>query len=154
VALDGVAVTEHRGLTDDPQAAAVRSLLAVPLLVQGLPAGVITLYGTGPKSAATLVALRQVMPFVEASQSLIRDTNTYDEMVRTQQQLELALTSRAVIDQAKGMIMVTLKCTADEAFGHLVRMSSTRHEKVRDVAQSMVDDIVTERAGLRVSPSE
>jgi PAS domain-containing protein len=154
VALYGKAVTEHHGLCEDPQAAVVRSLLSVPLLVDGRPAGVLTLYATGEKSVATLVALRQVMPFVEASQSLIRDTNAREEMLRTQQQLEAALTSRAVIDQAKGMIMLTLKCTADEAFGHLVRMSSTRHEKVRDVAQNMLDDVVKVPVGSPPSPSE
>ena len=154
VALDGAAVTENRGLSNDVRASAVRSLLAVPLLVQDLPTGVLTLYATGERSTATLLALRQAMPFVEASQSLIRDTNAYEELLRTQQQLSAALTSRAVIDQAKGMIMATLQCSADEAFSHLVRMSSTRHEKVRDVAQTMVDDVLTNRLALRASPSE
>jgi PAS domain-containing protein len=154
VALDAAAVAEHQGLAGDPEVAAVRSLLAVPLLADELPTGVLTLYSDGPVSVATLASLRQVMPFVEAAQSLIRDTHAHEEMLRTQQQLEAALTSRAVIDQAKGMIMVTLKCSADEAFGHLVRMSSTRHEKVRDVAQGMVDDISTNRSAPPGSPSE
>jgi PAS domain-containing protein len=153
VALDAASVAEHQGLAGDPEVAAIRSLLAVPLLADELPTGVLTLYSDGPVSVATLASLRQVMPFVEAAQSLIRDTHAHEEMLRTQQQLEAALTSRAVIDQAKGMIMVTLKCTADEAFGHLVRMSSTRHEKVRDVAQGMVDDI-THRPAPPGSPSE
>jgi AmiR/NasT family two-component response regulator len=52
------------------------------------------------------------------------------------------------------MIMVTLKCDADVAFAHLVRMSSSRHEKVRDVAQGMVDDLVTSRSATSASPSE
>jgi PAS domain-containing protein len=153
VALDAAAVAEHQGLAGDPQAAAVHSLLAVPLLADELPTGVLTLYSDGAASVATLASLRQVMPFVEAAQSLIRDTRAHEEMLKTQQQLEAALTSRAVIDQAKGMIMATLKCTADQAFGHLVRMSSTRHEKVRDVAQGMVDD-VTNRPEPHGNPSE
>lgn len=153
VALDAQAVSEHQGLAGDPQAAGVRSLLAVPLLADELPTGVLTLYSDAGLSVASLACLRQVMPFVEAAQSLIRDTNAHEEMLRTQQQLEVALTSRAVIDQAKGMIMVTLKCDADQAFAHLVRMSSTRHEKVRDVAQGMVDDLVTSRSEPPGSPS-
>ena len=154
VALDGDAVSEHHGLANDEQARSVRSLLAVPLVTDDLPAGVLTVYSAGPRSVATLVALRQVMPFVEAAQTLIRDTQAHEEMRRTQEQLEAALTSRAVIDQAKGMIMISLKCSADDAFGHLVRMSSTRHEKVRNVAQSMVDDVLTKRSRLLVNPSE
>jgi len=154
VALDGEAVTKHRGLARDKQASLVRSLLAVPLVADNLPSGVLTIYATGDRSVATLVALRQVMPFVEAAQTLIRDTRAHEEMRRTQEQLTEALTSRAVIDQAKGMIMISLKCDADEAFAHLVRMSSTRHEKVREVAQSMVDDVLKKHPRLLATPSE
>jgi transcriptional regulator with GAF, ATPase, and Fis domain len=154
VALDGDAVTKHRGLAKDKQAGLVRSLLAVPLVADNLPSGVLTIYATGDRSVATLEALRQVMPFVEAAQTLIRDTRAHEEMRRTQEQLSEALTSRAVIDQAKGMIMIGLKCDADEAFAHLVRMSSTRHEKVRDVAQSMVDDVLKKHSRPLASPSE
>ena len=154
LALDGTAVAEHQGLVDDPDAAAVHSLLAVPLITDELPTGVLTVYATGERTVATLIALRQVMPFVEAAQTLIRDTRAHEEMRRTQEQLESALTSRAVIDQAKGMIMISLKCNADEAFGHLVRMSSTRHEKVRDVAQSMVAEVLTKRSRLLANSSE
>ena len=153
IALDSAAVAAHPGLAGDEQAAAVHSLLAIPLLADQVPTGVMTLYATGEPAVATLEVLRQVMPFVEAAQSLIRDTHAYEELLRTQQQLQSALTSRAVIDQAKGMIMMTLKCSADTAFGHLVRMSSTRHEKVRDVAQGLVDDVVMKRAELPWSPS-
>lgn len=153
VALDGDAVTEHRGLVNDEQAGLVRSVLAVPLVTDDLPSGVLTVYANGEESVATLTALRQVMPFVEAAQTLIRDTRAHEEMRRTQEQLEEALTSRAVIDQAKGMIMISLKCNADDAFGHLVRMSSTRHEKVRDVAQSMVDDVLKKNSRLLANPS-
>jgi PAS domain-containing protein len=154
VALEGAAVTDHHGLADDPQARSVRSLLAVPLVTDDLATGVLTVYTGQERSVATLTALRQVMPFVEAAQTLIRDTQAHEEMRRTQEQLEAALTSRAVIDQAKGMIMISLKCNADDAFGHLVRMSSTRHQKVRDVAQSMVDDVLTKRSRLIANPSE
>ncbi len=149
VALDGESVTKHRGLARDQRAASVRSLLAVPLITDDLPSGVLTIYATGEQSVATLAALRQAMPFVEAAQTLIRDTRAHEEMRRTQEQLAEALTSRAVIDQAKGMIMISLKCDADEAFGHLVRMSSTRHEKVRDVAQSMVNDVLKKDGVLK-----
>ena len=154
IALDGDAVTDHHGLADDAEARTVRSLLTVPLVTDDLPTGVLTVYATSERSVATLNALRQVMPFVEAAQTLIRDTRAHEEMRRTQEQLEAALTSRAVIDQAKGMIMISLKCNADEAFGHLVRMSSTRHEKVRDVAQSMVSDVLTKRSRLLANSSE
>jgi PAS domain-containing protein len=147
VALDGEALAEHPGLAGDSQVGTMRSLLAVPLLAETqTTSGVLTLYTSGPTSVATTAALRQVMPFVEAAQSLIQDKNTHEEMRRTQQQLESALLSRAVIDQAKGMIKMALKCDADEAFSQLVRMSSNHHDKVHNVAQGIVNGIVTKGA--------
>jgi AmiR/NasT family two-component response regulator len=53
--------------------------------------------------------------------------------------LERALTSRAVIDQAKGMIMARLGVDADDAFARLVHVSSRLNVKVRDLATLVVE---------------
>jgi AmiR/NasT family two-component response regulator len=55
-------------------------------------------------------------------------------------QLETALTSRSVIDQAKGAVRTRTGCTADEAFASLVDMSQRRNIKLRDVAEQLLDD--------------
>ncbi|HVT21708.1 MAG TPA: ANTAR domain-containing protein [Mycobacteriales bacterium] len=52
--------------------------------------------------------------------------------------LRTAMDTRAVIEQAKGMIMITLKVDADAAFEVLVRRSQTSHVKLSDVAQEIV----------------
>jgi AmiR/NasT family two-component response regulator len=59
--------------------------------------------------------------------------------------MRAALTSRAVIDQAKGVVMADQRCTADEAFQHLVRLSNNTHRKVREVAQAIVDQVTPPR---------
>jgi AmiR/NasT family two-component response regulator len=53
--------------------------------------------------------------------------------------LERALTSRAVIDQAKGVIMARLGVNADDAFARLVSLSSRLNVKVRDLAGLIVE---------------
>jgi AmiR/NasT family two-component response regulator len=53
--------------------------------------------------------------------------------------MDAALASRAVIDQAKGIVMAAKRCSPDEAFHHLVELSSTTHTKLRDVARSLVE---------------
>ncbi|WP_413451857.1 GAF and ANTAR domain-containing protein [Georgenia phoenicis] len=53
-------------------------------------------------------------------------------------QLQAALTSRAVIDQAIGVIMGQNRCGADEAFGILRTASQHRNVKLRTVAQEIV----------------
>jgi AmiR/NasT family two-component response regulator len=52
--------------------------------------------------------------------------------------LQHALASRAVIDQALGIIMGQNRCTADEAFDILRATSQNRNVKLRDVAAAMV----------------
>jgi GAF domain-containing protein len=54
-------------------------------------------------------------------------------------QLTDAMKSRAVIEQAKGILMGGRRCSADEAFDILVRLSQQSHRKLRDVAQALVD---------------
>jgi GAF domain-containing protein len=60
------------------------------------------------------------------------------ELERLGEDMKRALGSRAVIEQAKGIIMVQKKCSADEAFAHLTALSSTHQRKLRDVARDIV----------------
>ena len=52
--------------------------------------------------------------------------------------LRIALESRAVIDQAKGILMERHKLTADQAFQLLAQASMATNTKVRDVAEQLV----------------
>jgi ANTAR domain len=63
----------------------------------------------------------------------------YEEVVRTAENLRVAMESRAVIEQAKGILMERLKVTADGAFDALARLSNDTNTKLRDVAQAVVD---------------
>src|SRR5206468_7565049 len=54
------------------------------------------------------------------------------------QGLQVALDSRAVIDQAKGILMERYKLTANQAFQALARVSMQTNTKVRDVADTLV----------------
>ena len=66
------------------------------------------------------------------------------EMVAQLQQelagLVTAMASRAVIEQAKGIIMATRACTDDDAFAALVRMSQHDNVKLRNLAAQIVAD--------------
>lgn len=53
--------------------------------------------------------------------------------------LRRALDSRAVIEQAKGVIMARDHCTPDAAFEILIRISQHQHVKIRGLAQGIVD---------------
>jgi len=52
--------------------------------------------------------------------------------------LETALESRAVIEQAKGILIERHKLTPDQAFDTLAKVSMNRNIKVRDIAEHLV----------------
>ncbi|PWW22559.1 GAF domain-containing protein [Geodermatophilus normandii] len=52
--------------------------------------------------------------------------------------LEIALDSRAVIDQAKGVLIERYKLTPDQAFQLLAQASMHANQKVRDIADHLV----------------
>jgi ANTAR domain-containing protein len=63
----------------------------------------------------------------------------YQSALERAEHLEAALTSRAVIDQAKGILMERHKLSADQAFQALARASMQTNTKVRDVAEQVVE---------------
>ncbi|MCX4761784.1 ANTAR domain-containing protein [Streptomyces sp. NBC_01275] len=60
------------------------------------------------------------------------------ELRARKEQLEQALASRAVIDQARGMVMVLAPCTSERAWEVLVHVSQHGNVKLRDVAAALV----------------
>jgi GAF domain-containing protein len=61
----------------------------------------------------------------------------------TTDSLQRALTSRAVIDQAKGALQAIHGCSADQAFDRLVQKSQHSNVKVARVAQDLLDSLRT-----------
>jgi GAF domain-containing protein len=61
------------------------------------------------------------------------------ESAETIEHLENALAGRDVIGQAKGILMVRHRLTADEAFARLVAASQSRNVKLRDIARHVAE---------------
>jgi AmiR/NasT family two-component response regulator len=57
------------------------------------------------------------------------------------QNLDMAMQSRAVIEQAKGILMSQRRCDATEAFSLLAAASQRSNRKLRDIAQAIVDGV-------------
>ena len=61
------------------------------------------------------------------------------ELVDEVDGLRTAMANRAVIEQAKGLIIAARGCTPDEAFELLSRMSQNENRKLRDLAALLVE---------------
>jgi PAS domain S-box-containing protein len=60
-------------------------------------------------------------------------------------QMRQAMETRAVIEQAKGMLIAAHGCTADEAFELLSDSSQRTNRKLRDIATAMVEGATRQR---------
>ncbi|WP_433476898.1 ANTAR domain-containing protein [Spirillospora sp. CA-142024] len=97
----------------------------------------LTLYGVTPKSLGHgRHALASLL--VAQGTAAVSNTRQYDDVHRTAVQLQAAVEARAVVDQAKGILMHALGCDADEAFAEMRRISQTRHVKLTALAQRIV----------------
>ncbi|WP_432561799.1 GAF and ANTAR domain-containing protein [Kineococcus sp. SYSU DK003] len=65
------------------------------------------------------------------------------EGVRVQAQLQEALDGRVVLEQAKGILAQRFRIHPDEAFARLRSQARTERRKLRDVAQAVVDELVS-----------
>jgi AmiR/NasT family two-component response regulator len=63
----------------------------------------------------------------------------YQAQGQMAEQLQSAMQSRAVIEQAKGILMGDRRCDAEQAFNILVKLSQDSNRKLREVAQAVVD---------------
>lgn len=60
------------------------------------------------------------------------------------EQLSTSIESRALIDQAMGVIMAIRRCTQDEALATLRQASQDQNVKLRDIARAIVTDVTGE----------
>jgi ANTAR domain len=121
--------------------------LAVPLPAAeaaGCPVGVLVLYGSAELATEPVAASRAAM-FADGAAAVLREHQEVVELRTLERQLRDALESRAVIEQAKGILMARVGCDADEAFAMLSRASQARNVKLRLVAAQLVSEVASAR---------
>lgn len=126
----------------DARANDVRSFLAAPLLVNGSAIGALNLYSAKPSG---FTALDDVLIALFTGQASVALTNArvYSDAVRLTEQLREAITSRSIIEQAKGVLMARHGVDALTAFDRLRRDSQRRNVKLRLLAQEVVESTQT-----------
>jgi GAF domain-containing protein len=113
------------------------SILSVALTHDDRPLGGINLYSRRPHAydGPAIDAARHLADFASV---VAANAAAYNNAVETARNLESALATRGVIEQAKGIIMARNGCTADLAFGILAMQSQAENRKLREVAAEVV----------------
>jgi GAF domain-containing protein len=115
------------------------SSLSVPLSIDKdkQVTGALNIYARRPDAfdAASRSAATRFAPYVAVA---VSNLYAYQSARDLAANLQTALESRAVIEQAKGILMERHNLTADQAFQLLARVSQTTNRKLRHVADDLV----------------
>ncbi|MDG4663668.1 GAF and ANTAR domain-containing protein [Mycobacterium sp. 236(2023)] len=129
---------------------AVHSALSLPLVVDEEVIGAINTYAKGRDTFGDH-AVELGVRFAAPAAVSVHNAQLLATARERTEQLQRALSSRAAIDQAIGIIRSRTGATADEAFGRLVHLSQNDNVKLVVVAEHLVDEAVRRAHARRSS---
>jgi GAF domain-containing protein len=111
--------------------------LSVPLPIREGVSGALNIYARESNAfdAASRSVATKFAPYAAVAAENLYEYRSARDLAANMQH---ALESRAVIDQAKGILMERHKFTADQAFQALAQTSMKTNTKVRDIADHLV----------------
>jgi GAF domain-containing protein len=113
------------------------SSLSLPLPIDGTTSAALNTYA--PTAHAFDAGSRTLaLRFAPYATVAIANMHAYQHAREMADNLQTALETRAVIDQAKGILMERFKLTPDQAFHMLAQASMRSNVKLRDVAERVV----------------
>jgi GAF domain-containing protein len=83
--------------------------------------------------------IARAVPFAEQLAAAIQSVDAHRSTAKLARNMAEAMRSRAVIEQAKGMLMAEEHIDADAAFQMLARLSQHANVKLREVAERIVE---------------
>jgi GAF domain-containing protein len=127
----------------------VLSSLSVPLPYQGSSIGALNNYSTQPAAFASAESLAAGREVAETIAVAVANADAHARLGERARNMQLAMESRAVIEQAKGVLMAQRRVDAEQAFEILRDASQRYNRKLRDIAAGIVQSV---QDGRPVSP--
>ena len=112
----------------------VRSSLSLPLPYQGSAIGALNVYSSRPGAFAGEDAMTAGVEVAEAVAVAVANADAHAQVVDQAHNMRRAMESRAVIEQAKGVLMAQRGIDAQQAFDMLREASQRYNRKLRDIA--------------------
>ena len=116
----------------------VRSSLSMPLPYQGSTIGALNIYSTRPQAFSSAESEEAATAVAEAVAVAVVNADAHDRLAENARNMRLAMESRAVIEQAKGVLMAQRGVDAEQAFDILRDASQRYNRKLRDIAAGIV----------------
>jgi GAF domain-containing protein len=115
----------------------VASSLSVALPLQEAVVGALNLYATAP-AAFDPCAVELAGTFAGYAAVAVANAHLYQTTATLAENMRRAMETRAVIEQAKGVIIAQQHCSPEHAFELLTQISQTTHRKLHDCAAELV----------------
>lgn len=119
----------------------VHSVLSLPLLTPNGVLGTMNIYAY-KKHAFDERSEHRGQMFAVPAAIAVQNAQVLEEAKRLAASLQSALTTRAVVEQALGIMRSRSGCSSEEAYRRLRVMSQSKNTKLVAVAQSVVDEAV------------
>ncbi len=134
-------LTEQRWPTYVPRVReqGVRSSLSVPLPFQGNVIGALNVYSSKPEAFASGESLDAGRDVAEAIAIAVVNATAHHRLTEQARNLHIAMETRAVIEQAKGVLMAQRRVDEDQAFEILRDASQRYNRKLREIAVGIVE---------------
>lgn len=129
----------------------VHSALSLPLLLPGQVVGAINVYARG-KDVFDDHATRLGEQFASPAAVAVQNARVLAKAQELTLQLQTALSTRPVIDQAIGLLRGRTGGSAEEAFARLRELSQGEHTKLVVVAQRLVEEAVRRARARHADP--
>jgi GAF domain-containing protein len=127
------------GWAKEAEKAGALSSLSVGLPVHEHVIGALNIYATTP-NAFDDDAITIAQTFAGFAAVGLANAHLYETQATLAGHMQKAMENRAVIEQAKGIIMSDRRCTPDQAFAILAKLSQDTNRKLRDVASALVEN--------------
>ncbi|MBQ0991040.1 GAF and ANTAR domain-containing protein [Micromonospora sp. H61] len=127
------------GWAETAAQAGAHSSLSVGLPVHEHVTGALNIYATTP-NAFDDDAIAIAQTFAGFAAVGLANAHLYETQATLAGHMQKAMENRAVIEQAKGIIMGERRCTPEQAFAILSKLSQDSNRKVRDVASAVVEN--------------
>jgi GAF domain-containing protein len=134
----------YSGFARQARREGIRHVLSIGMPALQQTGGGLNIYSSGAGGPLDEATITEATAFAGHAAVTLFNAALYAGAQNEVAQMKQAMSSRAQIEQAKGVLMSQHRCTADEAFRILVEMSSHSNRKLRDIAQSVISDATSD----------
>ena len=117
--------------------AGIQAVAGIPMLAEGEAIGAVNLYDSQPRTWSA-EDLRVAMIFASIATGYLVHASAAQQQQRTADQLQQAMETRLIIEQAKGVLAATRKITVDDAFQRIRKYARGNNTRIHDVCLAVV----------------